>query len=204
VPPLHNGQSSGFQVVALTLARAACLTGNRAAPPLRSINADHDAARILHAFHDLTGGAPGGDHVLHDQARLARAQGEASPQGHHAALALGEQGTYLQRPGDLVSDQNPAHRGRQHRAGSGVAKGLRQRGAQAGRVLRKLKHQRRLQIDVGVQAGRETEVTVQQRARLLVESQSLALGHAAPHSSTMARATAAGSGAAVMGRPTTR
>ena len=71
-------------------------------------------------------------------------------------------------------------------------------------MRRILKDERRLQIDVGVQARGEPEVAAQERAGGLVEIERLAVGHGALSSATIAAAAFAGSFAALIGRPTTR
>src|SRR5439155_25394790 len=58
---------------------------------------------------------------------------------------------------------------REDRLGAGVGERGGQRVAEPRGVLRVLEHQRRLQIDVGVQARGETEVAADERAGLLVE-----------------------------------
>src|SRR2546429_5183426 len=68
-------------------------------------------------------------------------------------------------------------------------------------VLRVLEHEGRLEIDVRVKAGGQPEVAVHERAGLLVELERLLFGHSS--SFRIAAAAAAGSGAAVIGRPTT-
>ena len=78
----------------------------------------------------------------------------------------------------------------------------RQLGAERCRVVRILQHEGRLQVGVGVEPRAEQEMTAQQRARLLVEGERV--GGSQAISSRIPRAAAAGSGAAVIGRPTTR
>ena len=162
------------------------------------------AARRLDAPDDLARRAAGGDHVLDDQASLARGEGEAPAQAHHAVLALAEQRARAEGARDLVRDEDAADRGREHRAGASGGQARGQGAPERLRVLRVLEDERRLQIDVRVEPRREPEVAAQQRARLLVEVERLPLGHAAPSSRTMAAAAAAGSAAPVIGRPTTR
>src|SRR2546428_833520 len=72
---------------------------------------------------------------------------------------------------------------------------------QSGGVLRVLEDERGLEGDIRVEAGGQAEVTAQERAGLLVELQRLLFGHASRLK--ISRAAAAGSGAAVIGRPTT-
>ena len=103
-----------------------------------------------------------------------------------------------------MGDQDPADRRGQHGLDAVVAKRRRQRRAEGSGVRRILKDERRLQIDVGVQARGEPEVAAQERAGGLVEIERLAVGHGALSSATIAAAAFAGSLAALIGRPTTR
>ena len=104
--------------MAFTVASDARFTESVAAPPLRrSINAPTPttARRGFDAADDLADGAARGHHVLDDEARLAERQREPAPEAHHAVLALGEERAHAERARDLVSDQDAADRGRQHR-----------------------------------------------------------------------------------------
>src|SRR5207245_11601111 len=114
----------------------------------------------------------------------------------------GEERAHAERAGHLVGDQDAADGRRQHRAHTCVLEGRGEVGTERGRVLGVLQHQRRLQIDLRMQAGGEAKVAAHESAGLLVEGERFLFGHPESSSST-AWAAALGFGAAVMGRPTT-
>ena len=100
-----------------------------------------------------------------------------------------------------MGHEDAADRGGEHRRRAGASEGGRQGRAERGGVLRVLEDERGLEVDIRVEAGGQAEVTAQERAGLLVELQRLLFGHASRLK--ISRAAAAGSGAAVIGRPTT-
>ncbi len=130
----------------------------------------------LDALDHLARGAAGRDDVFHDQAALTGAEREAPPQAHHAALSFGEQCAHAECPRHLVRDEDAADRRCQHGLHAVVAERRCQRRAEGAGILGMLQHERRLEIDVGVQARGETEVATQECAALLVTRQRRALG----------------------------
>src|SRR5439155_576275 len=122
------------------------------------------------------------------------------PPGLMAALPVWPRGD-AERARRLVGHQDAVERGGQHRRRARVAQGRGQGRAERGGVLWVLEHERRLEVDVRVKAGGQPEVAVHERAGLLVELERLLFGHSS--SFRIAAAASAGSGAAVIGRPTT-
>src|SRR6267143_1381607 len=150
--------------------------GGAAAPVDQRADADDGAPARPHALHHLAGRAAGGDDVLDDEAALTGRQREPAPQPHHAVLALRKERAHAERARHLVGHEDAADGGGEHALGAGVAERGGQRVAEPRRVLRILKNQRRLQINVGVQARRQAEVAPHERAGLFIQFEGLPLG----------------------------
>src|SRR5678816_3033763 len=79
-------------------------------------------------------------------------------------FAFGPDKSRAERSRDFVSNHDPANRRRRHELNSLASILLRNRASEAFCTLRKLKHERTLQIDRAVQTTRQLKMTFQQRA----------------------------------------
>src|SRR5262249_30960032 len=161
-------------------------------------------AERLDAGNDLADRAARGHHVLDHEAPLAGRDGESTAQTHHALFTLGEERAHAERAGDLVSDRDAADRRSQHGLDAVAPERRGQRRAESLGVLGILEDQRRLQIHVRVQSRGQPEVAAPHGAGGLLEGERLAVGPGAASWATIVAAAAAGSLAALTGRPTTR
>ena len=136
-------------------------------------------------------------------------------QGHLTILPLGEQCAHAQRACDFVRDQNSSQRG----SGDGRCAMTPQfpgkLRAKLFRHARVLKNQSALDVTVAVQAGRKNKMPFKQRRMFAKDVEDLVFGHgvyvfaaaeaaAFSMSLTISCAAATGSGACVIGLPTTR
>src|SRR5438093_109849 len=79
---------------------------------------------------------------------------------------------------DLVGDEDAADRWGEHGRRARGAEGVCQGRAERGGVLGMLEDERRLEVDVRVEAGGQTEMAAHERPGLFVELQRLFFGHA--------------------------
>src|SRR3990172_5978839 len=163
-----------------------------------------NALAVLDDLDDLARGAAGRDDVFNHEAALARCEAEASAEAHHAVLALAEEAPGAEGPRYLVGHEDPADGRRQDHLDAVALEGPGQLAAERLRVGRMLEDERALEIDVGVEPGREEEMAAEEAAGALVALEDFLLRHALAIAPRMAVAAALGSGALVIGLPTTR
>ena len=115
-------------------------------------------------------------HVLDDQHRLAGRELEATPQHEDIVFLLGENVARLGMARDLLPDDQPAHRRREHggefHATQFGGEQLRQ-SRDGGHVLA---HLRALEVVAAVQTGAEHKMAAQQRAGARENIEYLGLG----------------------------
>ena len=129
---------------------------------------------------------------------------EASAEAHHAVLALAEETPRAERPRHLVGHENAADGRCQDDLDAVALEGPGQLPAERLGVGRVLEDECALEIDVGVEPRGEEEVAAEEAAGALVDLEDFLLRNALAIASRTAVAAALGSGAAVIGRPTTR
>ena len=98
---------------------------------------------------------------------------ESASQGQYAVLPLGEEGAHPERARDFVADDDTAQGGRKNRRRAGVVKRRGKGPAQRLGVTRMLQDQRALQVSGAMQAGRQSKMSFEQRARLAEQSQNI-------------------------------
>ena len=104
--------------------------------------------------------------VLDDEHAIRRVEREPAPEHQRPVLALGEDRPHAERASDFLADDDAAERRREDHRRLQVARAIGQRQAERFGELRELEHQRALQIAVAVQARRQPEMPLEQRAGL--------------------------------------
>ncbi len=110
--------------------------------------------------------------------RSAASRVKAAPQRELAILPLGKYRAHAERARDFMSDDEAAERRREHGGDAGRRQQPGQRAAERLGMRRMLQHERALEIAATVQAGRQPEVPLEQRARFAEQLQHVnGVGH---------------------------
>ena len=131
------------------------------------------SARSSRHVHRLARRPAGRHDVLDDDDAVGGVEVKSASQGQYAVLPLGEEGAHPERARDFVADDDTAQGRRKNRRRAGVVKRRGKGPAQRLGVTRMLQDQRALQVSRAVQAGRQSKMSFEQRARLAEQSQDI-------------------------------